>query len=115
VQTWRKWATCLDLQKGELPKLLCIGWRRLASQGQGSLQQLKSAKEAINCETYCDDNSKREPTAGAFGPGFCYFLSTKGMIELLIHSVPSANNSKNEITDTKIIIGLLHAFSELLE
>jgi len=38
-------------------------------------------QQSVVTETYCDDYSKRGPRAGAFGPGFCCFFSTKIYVE----------------------------------
>jgi len=65
----------LDLQKGELPKLLCIVFylEKTGIPGSGKPTAIERCRnqQSIVTETYCEVNSKRGPTAGAFGLGFC--------------------------------------------
>jgi len=42
-------------------------------------------QQSILTETYGDDNSKKRPTAGAFGPYFSCLLSTKSHVEQAVH------------------------------
>jgi len=50
--------------------------------GSGKPMTMKCEKQQTNAtETYCDANSKRGPTAGAFGPYCQCFLSTKSYVE----------------------------------
>jgi len=67
----------LGLQEGELPKLLCIvlSLEKMGMPGSGKPAAMKRCEkqQSIVTETYCEVNSKRGPTAGAFGLGFCCF------------------------------------------
>jgi len=52
----------LSLQKGELPKILCIvfySWEDRYPKGQENLQQFKSAKQSIVIEIYWVIKQKR--------------------------------------------------------
>jgi len=84
AQTWRKWATWVSRRESCLS--FSVSSSTLEKKGHPRVREaygnlIVQKQQSIVTETYCDDNSKRGPTSGTFGPGFCCFLSTKNYVE----------------------------------